>query len=141
MIAVKEYDAMLDAYGRAGGNLDILKNREVGSLVIHKNKVLSANEVPGIKIEREETETGVNIQLLIREGAKIKHPVHMCFGVLPEEGLQEITLKIEAQAGSEVNMIAHCLFPNAVNVIHKMDADIEIGNNARVSYQETHYHG
>jgi hypothetical protein len=61
--------------------------------------------------------------------------------VLPEEGLQEITLKVEAQAGSEVNVIAHCIFPNAVKVIHKMDADINIGDNAKFSYHETHYHG
>jgi hypothetical protein len=30
---------------------------------------------------------------------------------------------------------------NAVDVIHKMDADIKIGHDAKFSYQETHYHG
>ena len=141
MLVVKEYEALLKAYSNAGGNLDALKNSEVGNLVIHKNKVLSANETKGIKIETEETETGVNIYFLVKEGAKIKHPVHLCFGLLPQEGLQEIILKVEAQANSEVNVIAHCIFPNAVNVIHKMDADIKIGDNAKFSYQETHYHG
>ncbi len=141
MIIVKEYEAMLKAYGKAGGNLGALRNKEVGNLVIHRNEVLSANEVEGIKIEIEETEAGVNIYFLVVEGAKIKHPVHLCFGVLPEEGLQEIILRVEAQADSEVTVIAHCIFPNAVNVIHKMDADIRIGNNAKFYYQETHYHG
>jgi uncharacterized protein len=141
MIVVKEYEAMLETYGKAGGNLDALKSKEVGNLVIHKNRVLSANEVKGIKMETEETETGVNIYFLVEEGAKIKHPVHLCFGVLPKDGLQEIILKIEAQANSEINVIAHCIFPNAVNVIHKMDADIRIGENAKFRYHETHYHG
>jgi len=141
MLVVKEYEGMLEAYDRAGGNLDALKSKEVGNLVIHKNKVLSTNEVEGIKVETEETETGVNIYFLVKEGAKIKYPVHLCFGILPKEGLQEIILKIEARADSEINVIAHCIFPNAVNVIHKMDADINIGDNAKFCYHETHYHG
>ena len=141
MLVVKEYESLLEAYGRAGGNLDALKSKEVGNLVIHKNKVLSVKEADGIKVETEETESGVNIYFLVEEGAKIKYPVHLCFGVLPKEGLQEIMLRVEAQDNSEVNVIAHCIFPNAVDVIHKMDADIKIGDNAKFSYHETHYHG
>ena len=141
MLVVKEYESLLEAYGKAGGNLDALENREVGNLVIHKNKVLSVNEADGIKVKTEETKSGVNIYFLVEEGVKIKYPVHLCFGVLPQEGLQEITLKVEAQDNSEVNVIAHCIFPNAVDVTHKMDADIKIGDNARFSYRETHYHG
>ena len=141
MLVVKEYEAVLEAYGKAGGNLDALKSGEVGNLIIHKNKVLSANEAKGIKVDTEETDTGVNISFLVEKGAKIEYPVHLCFGLLPEEGLQEIILRIEAQADSVINVIAHCIFPNAIDVIHKMDADINIGDNARFSYHETHYHG
>ena len=141
MVVVKEYEALVQAYAEAGGDEKALINPEVGNLVIHKNRVLSANEAKGMKVETRETETGVNIHLLVERGAKIKRPVHLCFGVLPQEGLQEIILKVTAQEDSEVEVIAHCLFPNAVRVIHKMDADIEIGNNARFSYKETHYHG
>jgi len=141
MLVVKEYEALLEAYGRAGGNLDALENKEVGNLIIHKNKVLNVSEVDGIKVETKETESGVSIYFLVEEGAKIEYPVHLCFGVLPKEGLQEIMLRVEAQNNSEVNVIAHCIFPNAVDVIHKMDADIKIGDNAKFSYRETHYHG
>jgi len=137
----KEYQGMVDAYEKAGGDRSVLLNREVAKLVVHGNKVLSADGAEGIKIEANETETGVNIYFLVEEGAKIKHPVHLCFGVLPQEGLQEIILRVNAQDNSEINVIAHCIFPNAVKVIHKMDADIEIGNNAKFIYRETHYHG
>ncbi len=137
----KEYQGLVSAYEKAGGDKGVLGRPEIGNLVIHENKVLSANEVEGIKIEAKETETGVNIYFLVVERAKIKHPVHLCFGVLPQEGLQEIILKVNAQDNSEVNVIAHCIFPNAVKVIHKMDAEIELGNNAKFSYKETHYHG
>lgn len=141
MVVVKEYEAMLEAYVTAGGDPDVLKSSEAGNLVIHENKVLGVNETSGIKIKTEETETGVNIHLLVEEGAKIKHPVHLCFGVLPEEGVQEIVFRMEAQANSEVDLVAHCIFPNAVDVTHKMDADITVADNARVRYHETHYHG
>ena len=141
MVIVKEYEAMLEAYGKAGGDRQALKNPEIASLVVHENKILSANEVQGIKLEYKETENGIIADLLVEEGEKIKYPVHLCFGVLPKEGLQEIILKVNIQDGAEVNVIAHCIFPNAVDVIHKMDADIKIGDNAKFRYRETHYHG
>jgi len=141
MTVVKEYEAMLEAYHAAGGDLKALKNSAVGNLVIHKNKVLGVNETRGIKLKTKETESGVNLRLVIEKGAKVKHPVHLCFGVLPREGLQEIILKMEAEDDSEVNLVAHCLFPNATNVTHRMKARVKVGNNARVCYRETHYHG
>ncbi len=137
----KEYQGMIDAYERAGGDKSALQSKDVAKLVIHENRVLSADGVKGIKIETKETESGVDINFLVEEGAKILHPVHLCFGILPQEGLQEIILKVKAGDNSEVHVIAHCIFPNAVKVIHKMDADIEIGNNAKFDYKETHYHG
>ncbi len=137
----KEYQGMIDAYERAGGDKSALLSKDVAKLVIHENRVLSADGVKGIKIETKETESGVDINFLVEEGAKIPRPVHLCFGILPQEGLQEIILKVKAGDNSEIHVIAHCIFPNAVKVIHKMDADIEIGNNAKFDYKETHYHG
>jgi len=137
----KEYEVMVDAYKKAGGDGTSLVSKDIAKLVIHQNKVLSAQEVDGIKIETKETESGVNIDFLVEKGVRIERPVHLCFGILPQEGLQEIILKLNAQDDSEVKVIAHCIFPNAVKVIHKMDADIVIGNNARFDYKETHYHG
>jgi hypothetical protein len=137
----KEYQGMIDAYEKAGGDKSALQSKDVAKLVIHENRVLSSDSIKGIKIETKETASGVNVNFLVEEGAKIPRPVHLCFGVLPKEGLQEIVMKVNAQDNSEVHVIAHCIFPNAVKVIHKMDADIEIGNNARFDYKETHYHG
>jgi Fe-S cluster assembly scaffold protein SufB len=137
----KEYQGMIDAYEKAGGARSALLSGDVAKLLIHENKVLSSDGVSGLNIETKETESGVNIHLVVEKGVKIKHPVHLCFGVLPKEGLQEIILKIDARDNSELSAIAHCIFPNAVKVVHKMDADIEIGNNARFDYKETHYHG
>jgi Fe-S cluster assembly scaffold protein SufB len=137
----EEYQGMIDAYEKAGGDKRALQSKDVAKLVVHENRVLSTDGVKGIKIETEETESGVNVNLTLEEGAKITHPVHLCFGILPKEGLQEIMMKVNARDNSEAHVIAHCIFPNAVKVIHKMDADIEIGNKAKFDYKETHYHG
>jgi Fe-S cluster assembly scaffold protein SufB len=137
----KEYQGMLDAYEKAGGDKSALKSKDIAKLVIHKNKVLSDDGVKGLKIETKETKSGVDVHLVVEEGAKIPRPVHLCFGILPKEGLQEIIMRVDAKDNSQVSVIAHCLFPNAVKVVHKMDAEIDIGNNARFDYKETHYHG
>jgi len=142
MITIKEeYPEIIAAYGKAGGNKEALTSKEVASLVVHENQVLSANQVEGIRLKSEQKEQGVAVELTVDEGKKIKYPVHLCFGILPKEGVQEIDLKVNVQDYGEVSIIAHCIFPNAVNIIHKMDADIKIGNNAKFYYNETHYHG
>ena len=74
-------------------------------------------------------------------GAKIEYPVHLCFGVLPAEGEQIINISGEVGEGGGVNLLAHCIFPNATNVRHHMQAQIAIGRNASYGYDEVHYHG
>src|SRR4030042_25655 len=128
----KEYENLLQAYEKAGGIKANLNNRETASLLVHENRVLNANEAPGIRLKSEQKENGIIVELSVEEGNKIKHPVHLCFGVLPEVGLQEIVFKADIQSNSEVNIIAHCIFPNAIDVTHKMDAEIEIGENAKL---------
>jgi Fe-S cluster assembly scaffold protein SufB len=132
---------MIDAYKKAGGDMSVLQTKGVAKLVVHENRVLASDDIKGLKIDTKETKSGVSVKLTVEEGAKIARPVHLCFGLLPKEGKQEIIMKVDAQDNSEASVIAHCIFPNAVKVIHKMDADIEIGANARFEYKETHYHG
>ncbi|MDD2440360.1 MAG: SufD family Fe-S cluster assembly protein [Methanosarcinaceae archaeon] len=129
------------AYAAAGGNTAALHDHEVSSLVISGSKVLSANQTEGVVLEKEEQENGVNIKLTIKKGYKIPNPVHLCFGVVPEDGLQQINMDFVAEEASSVELIAHCTFPNAVKVIHKMEAKMHIGKNASLIYNETHFHG
>jgi len=137
----KEYEAMIEAYEKAGGAPDALQSTDIAKLVVHENKVLSTSEVPGVKLNYQPMENGIKAALEIAAGTKVERPIHLCFGVLPEEGLQEIIFHATIGQDAEASVIAHCVFPNAVHVIHKMDAEIEIGANARFSYTETHYHG
>jgi hypothetical protein len=137
----RDYEYMLKAYAESGGAPEVFKDSRVAHLVVHKNKVYGSHTVKGLVLEPRETETGVDISLLVEKGQKIEYPVHLCFGVLPDQGIQEIRIRAKIEDGAGVSLLAHCIFPNAVNVVHRMEAEIEIGNNAFYEYNEVHYHG
>ena len=138
---MNDYEAILKAYELAGGDPSSLQFPQVGSLVVEENKILSFNEVEGLVMEPERTQRGVKARIVVKEGCKIKNPVHLCFGVIPEEGTQEIIMEVILEDNSYVKLLAHCTFPNAVRVKHTMQAEIKIGKGAHLSYEEAHYHG
>ncbi|MCX8124721.1 MAG: SufD family Fe-S cluster assembly protein, partial [Spirochaetes bacterium] len=73
-------------------------------------------------------------------GSTLQKPVHLCFGMLPEDGLQEIIMSVVIEEKANVSILAHCTFPNAKNITHKMDANIVIKEGAHYSYVERHVH-
>ena len=136
-----EYEMMVDLYRSLGQKTSALRDDDVARLVVHENKVLGANLVPGLEADVEELADGVAVRVRVAEGALIKRQVHMCFGVLPEEGVQRILLDVRVGARGKVNILAHCMFPNAVKVKHLMDAEITVGEGADYAYFERHVHG
>lgn len=117
-----------------------LQDPDIAHLVVNHNNVVGSHLVPGLEVEVDELENGIQMLLRIKEGVKVKKPIHLCFGMLPENGLQEINLTIDIQSGARASVLAHCTFPNAVEVIHKMDAEITIGEGAEYIYTERHVH-
>jgi len=136
-----EMSAMVDAYQQAGGDPDSLQLPEVATLVVSANQVLVAHEIPGVHFEATPLPNGVRAHIEVKPGVKIEHPVHLCFGVIPEDGVQNIQADYEIGEGAEVQFLAHCSFPNAVRVQHNMQANIRVKRNASLSYTEEHYHG
>jgi uncharacterized protein len=114
---------------------------DVARVEVHENKVVGMHLVPGLKVEAGETKDGIDAYIGVAEGVEIEKPVHICFGVLPETGLQHIILNIEIKQNSRASILAHCTFPNARKVEHLMDANITIEPGARYSYFERHVHG
>ncbi len=137
----REFEAMLEAYEKAGGKPDVLQTERGASAVISANDVLAVNQAEGVTIEADEHEHGVRARITVAPGTKLEHPVHLCFGMTTEEGLQEIDSQFEIGEGAEVGFLAHCTFPNAVRLKHVMDAQVHVGANATMRYSEAHYHG
>lgn len=122
-------------------DIDILNNPQVAHVFINHNKVVKTQAVSGLNVETSEEDDKVKINVTIEKNAKIKNPVHMCFGMIPKTGVQKIVMNIDALENSSIKVFAHCAFPNAVDIKHLMDAKITIGKNASYSYFERHIHG
>ena len=131
----------MGAYEAAGGNAELLQTPRVASAVISANQVLAVSEVEGVRIEAEELPTGVRAHIVVAPGTSVAYPIHLCFGMILSEGLQEITSEFEIGEGADVGFVAHCTFPNALDLRHVMDASIHVGSNATMRYSEAHYHG
>lgn len=108
---------------------------------IHGNRVIGVCLVDGLTVDSIEMKEGIGVTLRVAKGVKIKNPVHLCFGMIPETGVQRIEMKTVIEDDASVGFIAHCTFPNARKIDHIMQADITIGNNAWYSYMERHIHG
>lgn len=137
----REYEAILEAYSQAGGDPASLRMTQVATLVVSANRVLVANEVPGIRFEAEERSHGIRARIVVAPETRLEKPVHLCFGMLPAEGLQEIEAEYEIGPSARVEFIAHCTFPNALRLRHVMDARIHVGTGATMVYHEAHFHG
>ncbi|MFP3897616.1 MAG: SufB/SufD family protein [Anaerolineales bacterium] len=138
---MSDFEAILEAYERSGGDPAFLKSSQVASLVISGDQVLGLNAVPGLDVDPQPLPDGVQVTVVVEPQVQIENPVHLCFGVVPEEGVQRILVDFRIGEGASVQFTAHCTFPNAVDVEHLMEGTIHVGAGATMRYEETHYHG
>jgi Fe-S cluster assembly scaffold protein SufB len=138
---MSDLGALTKVFENAGGDKAVLEDAEVAHLFASGHKLLSMKEVPGLNVDARQTGTGISAMVTVKEGFRIKNPVHLCFGVLHKKGTQKIVMKVKFEKDSSARFIAHCIFPKAEKVRHVMDAEVEIGENAEMRYSEVHYHG
>lgn len=136
-----EGDLLRELYESIGQDPAHYHTDDVARLEVHHNRVLGAHLVPGLEVEVDEKPDGIAAEIVVKRGAKIEKPVWFCFGMIPETGLQKIDLDIRTEEDSKVSIVAHCTFPNAVDVKHFMDAVIHVGANSEYAYFERHVHG
>jgi len=138
---MSELDDLMNALSAGGGDKEILANKDIAHLVASGHKILSSRGIEGLEVNAKETLTGINVHVTVKEGIKLKQPVHLCFGILHKKGTQRIKMDVKLKNHSSANFIAHCIFPKAEKVKHIMDAVVDIGESAEMRYSETHYHG
>jgi len=110
-------------------------------LLLNFNKVVAVKDAPGLILKSKEIDDGIVADIIVTKGVKIKYPLHLCFGMVAQTGIQEIVARFIIEDGAEVLMLAHCSFPNACDLVHKMEAKIAVGKGAKFLYEERHYHG
>jgi Fe-S cluster assembly scaffold protein SufB len=78
-----------------------------------------------------ELDDGIDAHIILREGTVVEKPVHFCFGMFPETGVQQILLTVNIEKEAKISLLAHCTFPNAVDVQHIKEAGHLVGEGAR----------
>lgn len=137
----REFETIVETLEKAGGDRRIFNDRDASFLVVSGNKVLARNMTDGLSVEVEEKKDGVDIHLTVRDNTILERRVHLCFGVVHKTGTQRIRSHYTIGNNSKISFFAHCSFPNAKDVVHAMDADIVIGEQSQVRYNEVHFHG
>jgi len=132
---------LMDVYRAAGGLPEVFNSQEMAYLMIHGNEIVTSHLIEGLELDCQPTETGMNINFTMRAGYKFDKPVNICFGLVPESGLQQIIVNGTIEDGAQLEFLAYCVFPNAVQVRHEMEGNIQIGDGATFKYTEVHYHG
>ncbi|MGM0370754.1 MAG: SufB/SufD family protein [Bacillota bacterium] len=137
-----DYQQMVGAYEKLEGDTSPFEDSDVAHLVIQEDEVVGSHLVEGLEVDVEqEVENKVAAEIRVKTGYELEKPVHMCFGVLPAEGLQKIDLDIEVEDQASIEILAHCMFPNAEDVRHEMEAEIKVGKGSEYIYREIHEHG
>jgi len=138
---MSDYDSLVEVFGAMGGDRAILGRNDTAHLVVVGHKVLSSRNIDGLSVATQETSEGISVRVGIAEGARISQPVHICFGMLHSTGTQRIQMDVRLKKEAAAHFIAHCLFPEAKQIQHIMDAQIIVGKGATLHYEESHFHG
>lgn len=128
-------------YENTDTDANVLQDPGVAHVAVDYNKILSSRLVPGLFMNVEELEDGIKADVTVEEGTVIEKTVHLCFGVLADTGVQRIIMDVDVEKNAKISLLAHCIFPNAVDLKHIMDARITIGDGAEYTYFEKHIHG
>jgi len=137
----EEYTQLLEIASRTGSLESSLGDKDAIYVVVHANKIIDKNVLPGVEIEAEETDEGIDANITVTKGVVIEKPVHLCFGHLGHEGKQVIQSKITVEEGAKAEFLAHCIFPNAVEFLHAMEGEIYLKERSSFAYREVHVHG
>jgi Fe-S cluster assembly scaffold protein SufB len=133
------FEALYDSIGLSPH--DLRNDPNIAHIEIHHNHVLGVHLVPGLQADAKETKDGIEAKIKVEKNAVIEKPIQICFGMMPETGLQQIVLDMEIEENARAGIFAYCTFPNARNIRHEMDAVLKIGAGAEYSYSERHVHG
>lgn len=135
-----ERNELIEALYRSIGETCII-DRGIAHIEIHGSEVLGVHLVPGLEVDSHTAGEGIRVTMTVKKGHQIDKPVRICFGLLEGSGKQKIDMHIRVEEGARAAVLASCTFPNAVDVLHAMDARIELGKDAEYIYLERHVHG
>ena len=138
---MSDLDTLRRALPQVGAKPEILDDSRIAHVVASGHRVLSRRAIPGVRVELAETSDAISGTMVIEEGVELEHPVHLCFGLPFETGVQRINMALTLKPHARASILAHCLFPFAERAQHLMDASITLEEKSTLTYLEGHFHG
>lgn len=138
---MSELDELARVLPMVGAEPTILDDERIAHVVGQGHHILSRRSVPGLQLDVEETSDAIVGKMTIRAGVVIEQPIHMCFGLAHPTGTQTIRIDVMVEERAAARVLSHCLFPVAQAAQHRMQATIDIGPGASLTYTEGHFHG
>jgi hypothetical protein len=114
---------------------------EAAHIVAYGHELASTRSLAGVRVEAESGDAGIEARLTIAAGVKVDQPIHLCFGLYQQFGVQNVQLSLILEPGAEATIWAHCLFATPLSARHAMQAKIILMEGALLNHQEAHYHG
>jgi len=134
-------DVLKQALPMVGAEASVLDDTRTAHVVAQGHRILSQRTVPGLRLDMEETADAIAGRLVVEAGAQIEQPIHLCFGLAHPTGVQRIRIDVAVLEGARARVLSHCLFPFAKAAEHRMQAVVQVGAGASLTYTEGHYHG
>jgi uncharacterized protein len=132
---------LIDSAKKCGLDFMTKQGANAAYFYVESNKILALKKNSGLRITYQNLKETVKIKLTVKQGVRIKKPIFLCFGILGKNGKQNIVSEIKIEKDAEARIISHCAFPQAQNVLHKMEAEIKLAKNSKLIYEDRHYHG
>jgi Fe-S cluster assembly scaffold protein SufB len=138
---MSELEALTRVLPMVGAEPAILDDERIAHVVGQGHRILSYRSVPGLRLDLEETPEAIVGKMTVQAGVTIEQPIHMCFGLAHPTGSQTIRIDVLVEEKAIARVLSHCLFPVATAAQHRMQAMIDVGPGASLTYTEGHYHG
>lgn len=138
---MSELEELTRVLPMVGAEPSVLEDERIAHVVGQGHRILSRRSVPGLRLDLEETPEAIIGKMTVQAGVTIAQPIHMCFGLAHPTGSQRIQIDVVVEEGAAARVLSHCLFPVATAAQHRMQAMIDIGPGASLTYSEGHFHG
>jgi len=114
---------------------------EAAHLVAYGHQLASLRSLPGVRVEAAASDAGIDARIVIAAGVRVDQPIHLCFGLYQQFGVQNVRLALTLEPGAQVTLWAHRLFATPLAARHAMQGEFQLMEGASLRHQEAHYHG
>lgn len=136
-----DLEPMREALRIVGQRPEDVLGADTAHVVAYGHRVVRAQGLEGVELSARPAGDRIDAELIVSAKHAAAKPIHLCFGLFEPAGIQRIALQFTMRENASATVWSHCLFTQAREATHAMDARIHVLAGAKLTYQEVHYHG